>query len=82
MKLLLIHAPGVDIEVEKTPDKYAPRDAVYLMDANWQDPKAFMRTLRDAERERDMAIARYENVLKGLRYWQARSAVARSQDEG
>lgn len=73
MILTVLHAYGVQVDIEKVADKHVPHDKVYLMDANWKDRQVFLRTLRGTEIERDRAIARYDNVLKGLKYWQKRA---------
>lgn len=68
MKLTVVHAPGVDIEIVKEQSIFAPRDYVYLVPdkANFGE---WARTMFSIEKEKNEWIRKYENVLSGLNYW-------------
>ena len=72
MKLTLVHAYGVNIEVEKQASPYVMKDMVYLM-PDQDDFGRFVKTMYQLEKEKNEWIRRYDNVLKGLRYWESKS---------
>lgn len=68
VKLTLIHSYDVDLEVIKEPTPYAPGGHVYLVPDN-KSPASFFRDIYKAEKEKNEWIRKYENVLKGLKYY-------------
>jgi len=72
MKLTIVKAPGVEIELEQVTEVFCPRGYVYFM-PDKMSFETFGRTIRDAEREKNEWIRRYENVLQGLKYWREKA---------
>lgn len=69
MKFRIVHPYCAKPEVEFIPDKYCPNDRAFLLAPN-QTPFQYLRSVQQAEKEKNEWIRKYENVLKGLNYWQ------------
>lgn len=72
MKLIIIHAPGVEIDIQKESSIYAPRDSIYLM-PNQDSFEHFVKSMYQLEKEKNEWIRSYDNVLRGLRYWKSKA---------
>lgn len=70
-KFYLIHAPGTEIEIVKQADIHCPKDATYLM-ADKTNVVRMTYTINILISERDTWINKYNNVLKGLRYFKGK----------
>lgn len=68
----IIHASNCEIEIITEASIYAPKDTVYIV----PEKDSFIKmaaTLYATEKEKNEWIRKYDNVLKGLRYWQAKA---------
>lgn len=70
--ITVIHSFDLELEVTKTPSAYAPSGTVYIVPEN-NDFLKMANTLYVVEKDRNEWIRRYENLLNGLRYWQAKA---------
>lgn len=68
----IIHAPGTEIQVKQYADIHCPREEAYVVAAN-PNPLIHMKTLSSTIKERDKWVAKYNNVLKGLKYWKGKA---------
>lgn len=67
----IIHAPSDKIECEVLSDRNVPKGYAYLVPDN-ENFVEIARSRYEIEKDRNEWIRRYDNVLKGLRYWQAK----------
>lgn len=80
MKITILIPPSLEGKVETViqTTHYCPGDTVYLMT---EEANRFLVTsIGQHKRELQMKQERYENVLKGLRYWQQRATNAESSN--
>jgi hypothetical protein len=70
-KFMAITAPQNHVEIEAVKSIHCTPTDVFLVRQG--DPKAAMQTIDGLKRELMIQKIRYDNVLKGLRYWQARA---------
>lgn len=68
MKITVVKAPGVEIEVVQEVSIHAPRDSVYFVPSD-MDFITFGITIREVERQRNEWIRKYDNLYNGLKYW-------------
>lgn len=72
MKITVVHAPSDTIEFVLVPHHYATKGYAHLVPSE-MDFVAWAKGLADIEKEKNDWIRAYENVLKGLRYWESRA---------
>lgn len=72
VKITLIHAFNVDPEIELQATQYAPPDTVYIL-TDKQTPDVWAKSVYQAEKERNDWIRKYDNLLKGIRYWESKA---------
>lgn len=71
VKVYVIHSPNVEVEVEKQVTCYAPPNSIYFL--TQPNDLNHLKTLFSIEKEKNEWIRKYDNLLNGLRYWQARA---------
>jgi len=71
VKIRVIHAPGVHVEVIVESDIYAPREYIYFVPQDMTFEK-MAKTAYQTEKEMNEWIRRYDNVLRGLIYWRSK----------
>lgn len=72
MKLTVITAPDIEVEIAHETSVYAPRSHCYLV----PDNKNFLEWAKSMylfETEKNEWIRKYENVLEGLKYWKGKA---------
>lgn len=68
-KFYLITSFSNEVEVEVQRSAYCPKGQIYFMPDRNRPILNHLKSLYEAEKERNEWIRRYENVLNGLHYW-------------
>lgn len=80
-KFTIVHAYSDDVQIKKEASQYAAKGYCYLVPSQ-ENIIQMARTVNQADKDRSEWIRKYENVLRGLRYWQNRAHEAETIAEG
>ena len=68
MRFRVVHHYSTKPEVEFIPDRMCPPNRAYLL-ASKETPFQYLKSVRQAELERNEWIRKYDNLKKGLEDW-------------
>lgn len=72
MKLTLVKAPGVTLEIEQVTEVCCPSGYIYFIPDKTEFGQ-FARSLHQAEKEKNEWVRRYEKMYQGLKYWRGKA---------
>lgn len=72
MKITVVSAPDTPVQVAIETSIYAPTGSIYLVPDN-ETFGTFVKTMYALEKERNEWIRRYDNAMKGLRFWESKA---------
>lgn len=75
-KLVIVHAMNVQPEFRIQHSIHAPKGTIYILpDQDPMEPSLvnYMRSVREAEKQMNEWIRKYDNVLQGLKYWKSKA---------